>query len=77
MLYFTGTDTHQLNSLYTLKKIYHIENVEVVPKKGNKKIKGLGCDLKEAPLEEQLGWFSLGKGSGEEVGGMKPQSSYI
>lgn len=54
-----------------------MENVEMVPREGNKKIKGLGCGLKEAPLEEQLDWFRLRRGSGEgEVGGEKPQSSY-
>lgn len=48
----------------------------MVPKKGNKKIKGLGCGLKKAPLEEQLGWVRLRNGRGEgEVGGKKPPSS--
>lgn len=53
-----------------------MENMEMVPKKGNKKMKGLGCGLKKAPLEAQLGWVRLRNRSEEgEVGGKKPPSS--
>ena len=61
MLHFMGIDTLQLNPFCswgkkkTTSKQCDRENMEMVPEKGNKNIKELGCSPEESPSRGTAG----------------------